>query len=356
VIVAWRPYDVLVDGVKRSLRRLIFAIVPTLFVVTTPTQTASRLERIEHRGLLGCGIEAAVPGFAEIDAAGHYRGMDIDICRAIAAAIFGTSDKIKYVPAGAVTEFLRNDGVDVVARRLTWKLQREQPRGVLFGPVTFYDGQTFLVSRTLDVTTIRQLSGKEICVAGGEVFESQLNDYFASHGLELKKVVLESSHQYAAIAQALSSGRCRVYTGDLSDLGAIRSKLAAAAGFQILPEQISKEPLAPLVRNDDAQWFGIVRWTMFALIAAEELGVTSRNVDQMRASQNLDVQRLLGVAPGNGKALGLNESWAYHAIKTVGNYGEVFERNLGSSSPMKFDRGLNRLAKDGGLMYAPPLK
>jgi general L-amino acid transport system substrate-binding protein len=342
--------------VTRSLGLRLLAIVPTLLVVTTRAQTASRLERIEHRGSLGCGIEAAVPGFAEIDAAGHYRGMDVDICRAIAAAIFGTSDKINYVPAGAVTEFLRNDDVDVVARRLTWELQREQPRGVLFGPVTFYDGQTFLVSRTLGVTTIRQLSGKEICVAGGEVFESQLNAYFASHGLELKKVVLESSHQYAAIAQALRSGRCRVYTGDLSDLGAIRSKLAAPAGFQILPEQISKEPLAPIVRSDDAQWFGIVRWTMFALIAAEELGVTSRNVDQMRASQNLEVQRLLGVAPGNGKALGLNESWASHAIKTVGNYGEMFERNLGSSSPMKFDRGLNRLAKDGGLMYAPPLK
>jgi general L-amino acid transport system substrate-binding protein len=335
---------------------VLLAIVPAVVVVTPGAQTASRLERIERRGSLGCGVEAAVPGFAALDAAGRYRGLDIDICRAIAAAVFGSAEKVRFEPAGAVSEFLRNDGLDVVARRLTWELRREQPHDVLFGPVTFYDGQTFLVSRTLGATTIRQLSGKEICVAGGEVFESQLNAYFASHGLVLKKVVLESSHQYEAIAQALGAGRCRAYTADLSDLGAIRSKLPAPTGFRILPELISKEPLAPLVRSDDQQWFGIVRWTIFALIAAEEMGVTSRNVDQMRASQNLDIRRLLGVAPGNGQTLGLNESWAADAIKAVGNYGEIFERNLGSSSPIRLDRGLNRLAKDGGLMYAPPLR
>ena len=305
---------------------------------------------------LGCGVEPAVPGFAEADAAGRYRGFDIDICRAVAAAIFGTADHIRFLPAARVADFLRNDDIDVVARRLTWEARREFPQSVLFGPITFYDGQAFLVSRTLGVTTTRQLSGQEICVAGGEVFESQLNAYFASRKLVLKKLALESSHQYETIAEALNSGRCRIYTGDLSDLGAIRSKLATPSRLQILPEQISKEPLAPLVRNDDPQLFGILRWTIFALISAEELGVTSRNVEQMRTSPNLDVQRLLGVLPGNGRALGLSESWAADAIKAVGNYGEVFDRNLGRGSAVNLDRGLNRLARDGGLMYAPPLR
>ncbi len=351
-----RPYDVAVGRMGKPVRLLLAAMVPLLILATPSAQTTARVERVERRGFLGCGIEAAVPGFADVDAAGRYRGLDVDICRAIAAAFFGTPERIRFQHAGTITEALRNDDIDVVARRLTWELRREQPYGVLFGPVTFYDGQTFLVSRTLGVATALQLSGKPICVAGGEIFESQLNAYFESHGLALEKIVLESSHQYEAIAEAMNSGKCRVYTGDASDLGAIRSKVRSPSQFQILQDQISKEPLAPLVRSNDPKLFEIVRWTIFALISAEELGVTSRNVDQMRTSQNLDVRRLLGVMPGNGKALGLREDWAYDAIKAVGNYGEIFERNLGSSSPIKFDRGLNRLAKDGGLMYAPPLR
>jgi general L-amino acid transport system substrate-binding protein len=346
---------------NRSFRLALLALLPLPVVVVTlsssfPSQGLSRLQRIQDRGSLGCGIEADVPGFAEIDSSGRYRGLDIDICRALAAAVFGRPDKINYVHAGTVADLLRNDEIDVVARRLTWELGRELPRGVLFGPITFYDGQTFLVSKTLGVTTARQLSGKEICVAGGEVFEAQLNAYFGAHGLVLRKRALESSHQYDAIAKALSSGLCRVYTGDQSDLGAIRSKVASPAQFRILPDSISKEPLAPLVRADDAQWFAIVRWTVFALVDAEELGVTSRSVERMRSSENLDVRRLLGAIPGNGQALGLGEAWAYDAIKAVGNYGEIFERNLGASSPINLNRGLNRLARDGGLMYAPPLR
>jgi general L-amino acid transport system substrate-binding protein len=319
-------------------------------------QTPSRLERVRARGALGCGIDAGVAGFAERDASGRYHGLDIDICRAIAAATLGSADKVAYLHAATLDDVRRDDRIDVVVRRLTWQLGRELPRGALFGPIVFYDGQTFLVSNALGVTTVPQLSGREICVAGGTVFEAQLNEYFAGHRLELRKLALESPHDDDAIAQALSSGRCRAYTGDQSELGAIRSRLAAPARFRILPGQISKEPLAPLVRADDPQWFAIVRWTVFALINAEELGVTSQNLDQMKSSRAVDVQRLLGVLPGNGRALGLAESWAYDAIKAVGNYGEIFERNLGASSPIKLERGLNRLAKDGGLMYAPPLR
>jgi len=255
-----------------------------------------------------------------------------------------------------VTEFLRRDEIDVVSRRLTWELRREAPLGVLFGPVTFHDGQGFLVARSVGVRTARDLSRTAVCVAGGTVFESQLNEFLAANPRGLTKTALESPHAYDALAQALTSGRCRVYTGDLSDLGAIRTKLARPNDFVLLPDAISKEPLAPLVRADDLAFFAVLRWTVFALINAEELGVTSANADAMRKSANADVQRLLGVIPGNGKALGLSEAWAYNAIKAVGNYGEIFDRHLGPATPRGFARGLNRLSKDGGLMYAPPLR
>lgn len=327
-----------------------------LGLVATTAQAGPRLERIERRGFLTCGVEPAVPGFAEVDGQGRYRGLDVDVCRALSAAIFGTPDKVKYVPALALTEFLRTDEIDVVSRRLTWALRREGPPGVLFGPITFYDGQGFLVSKKLGVTTPRQLAGIEMCVAGGTVFEFHVGSYFAAHTLELKKLVLESPARFDEIADALSTGRCRVYTADVSELGAIRSKLARPGDFEILTEHISREPLAPLVRQDDAQFFKVLRWTIFALINAEELGVTSRNVNEMTKSANVDVQRLLGVVPGNGKALGLSETWAFNVIRTLGNYGELFEKNVGRDSPLKLDRGLNRLSTAGGLMYAPPLR
>jgi general L-amino acid transport system substrate-binding protein len=324
------------------------------FLAVSSQPAPSRLEAIRARGVLMCGVEPAVPGFAEVDAQGRYRGFDVDICRAVAAAIFGSADKVKYVPVLTVEQFRRSPEVDVVSRRLTWELQREAALGLLFGPITFYDGQGFLVSKKLGVSTPKQLARAEICVAGGTVFEFNLGSYFAGH--EVKKVVLESATEFGEIAKALTSGRCRAYSADVSELGAIRSRLAEPANFTILREQISREPLAPLVRGDDARFFTLVRWTVLALINAEELGVTSKNVDDMRKSKSVGVQRLLGTVPGNGKALGLSEEWAYHAIKAVGNYGELFEKNIGRDSPLGLDRGLNRLSTDGGLMYSPPLR
>ncbi len=312
-----------------------------------------RLERIQKRGALGCGIEPAVPGFAEQDAQGGYRGLDIDVCRAVAAAVLGSPDKVRFIPADAVQTFLRDDTIDLVARRLTWELKREGSFGLLFGPVTFYDGQGFLARKGTSPSDIGRFP---VCVAGGTVFDVNLNVYAANRSLTIDKTIVDSAHDYQQIAFRLADGRCRVYTGDVSDLGAIRSKLPAPDDFDILDVMISKEPLAPVVRQHDAAFFTIVRWTIFALIAAEDLGVTSRNVDEMRHAGSVDIQRLLGTQPGNGKAIGLSEDWAYQAIKAGGNYGELFERNLGAASAIKLSRGANRLARDGGLMYAPPLR
>ncbi|OFV90411.1 MAG: hypothetical protein A3H95_03340 [Acidobacteria bacterium RIFCSPLOWO2_02_FULL_64_15] len=319
-------------------------------------QPASRLDAIQRRGFLTCGVSTGVAGFAEVDGQGRYTGLDVDICRAVSAAILGSPDKVRFVPASSVAAFTRTDDIDLVSRRLTWELRREAPLGLLFGPIVFYDGQSFLVAKKLDVRAIRQLSGVAVCVAGGTVFESNLGAYFGSRKLPLKTLVLESAEKFDDIRQALTTGRCNAYTADVSELGAIRSRLSRPGDFEILAEQISREPLAQLVRQDDPQFFDILRWTIFALIDAEELGITSRNVDEMRKSENLDVRRLLGVVPGNGKALGLDESWAYNVIKGLGNYGELFEKNVGRDSPLKLDRGLNRLWSAGGLMYAPPLR
>jgi general L-amino acid transport system substrate-binding protein len=318
-----------------------------------PAPEPSRLERIQQRGMLGCGIEPAVPGFAERDAQGRFRGMDIDLCRALAAAIFGTPDKVTFIEALSVEEFHKNHDIDVIARRITWELKREGSFQLLFGPVVFYDGQSFLVRTG---TTARQLQNAEVCVAGATVFETNLHTYAAASGITFDTILVGSPHDYAGIAAQLADGRCRAYSGDVSDLGAIRSTLPKPGDFAILDEMISKEPLAPLVRQGDSQFFTVLRWTVFALITAEELAITSSNVDEMRASANPDVRRLLGVQPGNGKALGLSEDWARHAIKAVGNYAEMFDRNVGAGSAIKLNRGVNRLVKDGGWMYAPPLR
>ena len=338
------------------IRRTVIHAALLSICISHNVPAVSRLELIQKRGFLTCGIEPAVAGFAEVDGQGHYGGLDIDVCRALAAAIFGTPDKIKFVEIASVAHFLERDDIDVVSRRLTWELRREGSFPLLFGPITFYDGQGFLVARSLNARSLRDLSGTAVCVAGGTNFEFNLGSHFQAEKLTLTKTILESASNFGAIAKALAGGQCRVYTADVSELGAIRATLPRPTDFAILDEQISREPLAPLVRQDDPHWFVIVRWTVLALINAEELGVTSSNVEAMRKSGDVDVQRLLGSVPGNGKALGLRESWAYDAIKAVGNYGEMFEKNLGRGSRIGLNRGLNRLARDGGLMYAPPLR
>jgi general L-amino acid transport system substrate-binding protein len=312
----------------------------------------SSLGPVKARGQLRCGVEVGVAGFADVDASGRYAGLDVDVCRAVAAAIFGDPDRVRYLQASSVDELLHQRTVDIVSRRLTWSLTREG-LGLLFGPVMFYDGQGFLIAKRLDVRSPRQLERVDICVDAGTLFEAHLASYFSANGLELRKVLIRSA---ADRVRALASGECRAYTADVSELGALRSHLPNGRDFDILPDLISKEPLAPVVRAEDVALFQVLRWTLFATINAEELGVTATNVDQMLSSRDPDVRRLLGVVPGNGHALGLDERWAYHVIKSVGNYGEMFDRDVGARSAVKLERGLNRLWTAGGLIFAPPLR
>ena len=326
------------------------------FVVTLSAcggnPVAGRLATIKQRGHLVCGLSTGVDGFSSIDATGRHIGLDVDICRAVSSAIFGDPERVRYVEASSVDDFLQSKETDIVSRRLTWSLAREG-LGLLFGPVTFYDGQGFLVARRLHANETTQLSGKTICVDAGTVFESNLSSSFAAQGLVLNKRLTNSRGE---IAGALADGLCDAYTADISELGSIRSHLPRRDDFEILPARISKEPLAQVVRQQDADLYQVLRWTVFAMIDAEELGIASDNVDRMTSSQNSEVKRLLGVTPGNGKALGVSERWAYDVIKRVGNYGEVFDRNVGSKSSIQLERGLNRLWTAGGLIYAPPLR
>jgi general L-amino acid transport system substrate-binding protein len=330
-----------------------------------------RLDTIRRKGHLTCGVNPEVAGFATVDRNGHYHGLDVDICRALSAAIFGTPDKVVYALALRVEDFRRTPDIDIVSRRLTWELQREASLGLLFGPIMFYDGQGFLVSKQAagdGVPTQREprsladpraradqqsLSNLPVCVVAGGTAEANLTSYGSARGMAFNKIPLKSLSEAGA---ALTSGRCSALTADVSELGAFRSKLPDPAAFGILGERISREPLAQLLRQDDVRLFDVLRWTVFALIGAEELGIDSENVDTMLASGDPAVQRLLGVIPGNGKALGLDEKWAYHIIKTLGNYGEMFDRNVGRGSPIGLDRGLNNLSTAGGLMVAPPLR
>jgi general L-amino acid transport system substrate-binding protein len=338
------------DG--RSFVRTAAAALAVSVCCPSPLAAQSRLDLVRERGALVCGVTPGVLGFAAVDNRGQYSGLDVDVCRAIAAAIFGSGDKVRFVPAGTVDAFLRSKDVDLVSRRLTWSLQREG-LGLLFGPVTFYDGQGFMVPRGAKTKTPRDLANARICIVPGTVTEFNLNTYFQSRNLPIRKVLLRSHDQVEA---EFAAGRCDALTGDLSELGSIRSTMAKREAFEILPELISKEPMGPIVRQGDDRFFNLLRWTVFALIAAEELGITAANVAEKAGSADLDVKRFLGVVPGNGRALGLDEAWAANVIKAVGNYGEMFERNVGMQSPIRLERRLNGLWTDGGLMYAPLLR
>jgi general L-amino acid transport system substrate-binding protein len=331
-------------------RRVAVAFCIVFFVSTAEAQ--SRLDLIRKRGVVVCGVQPGVLGFAAVDQAGRYSGLDVDICRALAAAIFGTADKVRFVPAGTVDAFLTSSEADLVSRRLTWSLQREG-LGLLFGPVTFYDGQGFLVPRAQKVKAPTDLANKRICIVPGTVTEYNLNTYFQSRKLAIQKVLLKSLDQAES---EFAAGRCDALTGDVSELGSARGTMNKRDAFEILPELISKEPLGPIVRQGDDPFFNIVRWTVFALIAAEELGITSTNVSGKKDSGDLDVRRFLGVVPGNGRALGLDEAWAANVIAAIGNYGEIFDRNVGAKSPIQLERRLNGLWTAGGLMYAPLLR
>jgi general L-amino acid transport system substrate-binding protein len=341
------------------MRKILLAVLGAL-LFSTPAFAGKDLDAVRARGELICGPAAnGLAGFMVANSQGKWVGIDIDVCRAVAAAILGDSEKVKYVPVSGQQRFtaLQSGEVDMLSNNTTWTLTRDTALGLDFGAVTYYDGQGFLVNKKLGVKSAKEIGGATVCVPSGSTTELNLADYARANKLTVKTVVIEDMDQIRA---AFFAGRCDVYTGDSSRLYSTRAANvpppATAADFIVLPEIISKEPLAPAFRHGDNQFGDIVRWTQFAMIEAEEYGITSKNVDEMLKSDNPGIKRLLGVTPGMGKALGVDEKWVYNIIKQVGNYGESFDRNLGKDSPIKIDRGLNRLWKDGGLMYAPPVK
>jgi len=313
------------------------------------------VDNVKAKGFVQVGVNGELFGFGKPDEKGIWRGLDVETGRAIAAAVFGDANKIKFIPLTAVQRFtaLQSGEIDVLCRNATQTLGRDSELGLDFAQVNYYDGQGFLVAKKMKINNAKQLDGATVCVLPGTTTELNVADYFRVNKMKMKPVVIESN---AELAKAFFAGRCDVLTSDASQLAGTRAVAPKPDDYVILPEIISKEPLAPAVRHGDNQWKDIVNYSVLAMIEAEELGIHSKNVDEMLKSANPAVQRFLGVAAGNGKALGLDEKWAYNIIKQVGNYGEVFERNVGKNTPLKLERGLNALWKNGGLMYSPPFR
>ena len=335
--------------------QLITVMVAVAFLFSVGFAMAGTLEDVKAKGYISVGVNEGLPGFSKPDEKGVWRGLDVDTARAISIAVFGVPDKLKFVPLTAKTRFtaLQSGEIDVLTRNCTQTLGRETALGLNFVQVNYYDGQGFLVPKKLGVKSAKELDGATVCVLPGTTTELNVADYFRANGMKMKPVVIESTPE---LTQAYLAERCDVLTSDASQLASHRSAFAKPDDHVILPEIISKEPLAPVVRHGDDQWYDIVNFSVLAMIAAEELGITSKNVDEMLKSKDPKIMRFLGVSPGNGKALGLDENWAYKIIKSVGNYGEVFERNIGVNTPLKIERGLNALWTNGGLMYAAPFK
>ena len=327
-------------------------------LASLPAHAGKDLETIKQRGALVCGVNVGLAGFSAADSQGRWTGLDVDYCRALAAAVLGDASKVRFSPLTAQQRFtaLQSGEVDVLSRNTTWTLTRDASLGMHFAGVNFYDGQGFMVPRSLKVTSAKQLKGATVCVQSGTTTELNLTDYSRANNLAIKPVVFE---KLEASTAAYFAGRCQAYTTDASGLASIRSKEAQKPeDHVILPELISKEPLGPAVRRGDDDFFAIAKWTLNALIEAEEYGITQANIDQMKKdSKNPSVMRLLGAGTEDtGKLLGLDKDWAYRAIKAVGNYGEIFERNVGEKTPIGLPRGTNKSWTQGGLMYAPPVR
>jgi general L-amino acid transport system substrate-binding protein len=326
----------------------------TLIVAAVPASAAT-LDDVKAKGFLECGVNHGLPGFSSSDEKGNWRGMDVDICRGLAAAIFADMNKVKFVPLTAKERFtaLQSGEVDILSRNTTWTMTRDTALGLNFAGVTYYDGQGFMVRKKLGISSALELSGSTICTQSGTTTEMNADDYFNSRKMAFKLLTFAKT---AETVQAYEAGECDAFTSDTSQLYAFRLKLADPDAHMVLPEIISKEPLGPVVRQGDDQWFNLVKWTVFALIDAEELGISSANVEEMRNSENPVTRRLLGLNGDLGRKLGLDNSWAVRLISSIGNYGEVFDRNVGKGSPLNIARGVNRLWNMGGIQYAPPVR
>jgi len=338
------------------MHRFARALGILVVLIVVGRADAGTLDDVKKKGFVRCGVSQGNPGFSNPDAQGNWTGLDVDVCRALAAAVFGDADKVKYTATSAKERFtaLQSGEVDVLSRTTTWTLVRDTALGLNFTGVNYYDGQGFMVPRKLKIKSAKQLNGASVCVAIGTTTELNLADYFRANNMTYKPVVFEKADEVIA---AYDSGRCDVFTTDRSSLAAQRTKLKNPDDHMVLPEIISKEPLGPVVRHGDDQWFDLVKWVLYAMLEAEEYGVNSENVDQMKAnSKDPVVRRLLGVEGDMGKNLGVGNEWAYTIVKKVGNYAESYERNVGPRTPIKLERGANALWKHGGLQYPMPVR
>ncbi|QOR40571.1 amino acid ABC transporter substrate-binding protein [Billgrantia diversa] len=322
---------------------------------TAAVASADTLENTRERGAVQCGVSDGLPGFSAPNDQGEWQGLDVDVCRAVAAAVFGDSEAVRYISLNAVERFtaLQSGEVDVLSRNTTWTTTRDTTLGLNFTGVTFYDGIGFMIHKDLGVSSAKELDGAAICVQSGTTTELNVADYFRANDMQFDPIVFDTSEQTVGGYEA---GRCDVLTSDSSQLAALRIQLSDPSQSVILPEIISKEPLGPVVRQGDDQWFNVVKWSLFAMLNAEEMGITSENVDEMLESENPDVARLLGRDGNYGEAMGLDANWAYNIISQVGNYGEIYDRNVGMDSPLEIERGINALWTEGGIHYAPPIR
>lgn len=319
------------------------------------TAFAGTLDDVKKRDKLICGVNTGLPGFSSTDSKGNWSGIDVDYCRGIAAAVLGDASKVEFKPLTAQQRFtaLQSGEIDVLARNTTWTFSRDASLGGNFVGTNYYDGQGFMVKKSLGIKSAKELDGASVCVLSGTTSELNVTDYFRANKMKFKPVVFDNADQ---VSQGFDSARCDVMTSDQSQLYSLRVKLKDPSSAVVLPEVISKEPLGPMVRQGDDDWYNIARWTLIAMINAEELGVTKANADQMKTSDNPQIKRLLGQEGVKGEWLKLNDDWSYQIIKQVGNYGESFKNNIGEGTPLNISRGLNALWKDGGLMYGAPIR
>lgn len=338
------------------MKKTITVLGAVAAAMIASTAQAGTLDDVKARGTLSCGVSTGLPGFSSPDEKGNWTGIDADTCRAVAAAVLGDASKISFTPLTAKERWtaLQSGEIDMLARNSTWTHTRDTSLGANFTGVNYYDGQGFLVTKALGVKSALEMDGASFCIQAGTTTELNMADYFREHGLKYTAVVFDTSDQ---TREGLESGRCDSLTSDQSQLYAIRSKMADPSSAVVLPEVISKEPLGPVVRQGDDQWFNIVKWTLYAQLNAEEMGVTSANIDDVKAnSTNPAIKRLIGTEGDAGAKLGLDSAWAYNAVKQVGNYAEMFDRNIGPDTPLAISRGLNAQWNKGGLMYAPPIR
>ncbi len=344
------------EGRLLNMKKLmVTAALGAAMGLVASAASAGTIDDVKAKGHIQCGVSQGLPGFSNPDDKGNWTGLDVDVCRAVAAALFGDASKVKYTPLSAKERFtaLQSGEIDMLSRNTTWTATRDTALGLNFAGVNYYDGQGFMVRKSLGVSSALELSGAAVCTNTGTTTELNVADYFRSHKMPYEIVAFEKSDE---VVQAYNAGRCDVYTTDASGLYAQRLKLTKPDDHIVLPEIISKEPLGPVVRQGDDQWFNLVKWTLFAMVNAEEMGVTSANADEMKKSTNPAIRRLLGIEGKFGENLGVSNDWAYNIIKQVGNYGESFDRNVGPKTPLGIARGVNALWSKGGIQYAPPLR